>query len=120
MLTASALGMAGYGLYSIGLGIAAWFGYYRLEGWVGAALAGFGALLLVAAPFVRVRFPGAVPLAVGAMLALQALSLHNDVHFYGRTVPALQAARAAFGVIVTALALAGSRQPERTSERDPS
>ena len=115
MLTVSALAMAGYGLYSIGLGIAAWFGYYGIEPSVGAGVAGFGLLLVAAAPFVRIRFPGALPLAVGALLGLQAFSLHNDAHFYGRTVAAFQAARAAFGVIVVALALGGSRRPDRSA-----
>jgi hypothetical protein len=110
MLTAAAMGLAGYGLYSVVLGLAVLIaGPYRLEWWAGVALFGFGLLLTLSAPLVRVRFPGGLALAIGAMLGLQAFSLHNDMHFYGRIVPLFQVARGAFAALIVALAYAGQR-----------
>ena len=108
MLTVAALGLAGYGLYSAGLGLVVLLaGPYRLEWWAGFALLGFGLLLTLSAPLVRVRFPGSLALAIGAMLGLQAFSLHNDMHFYGRIVVFFQLARGAFAALVAVLAWVG-------------
>ncbi len=107
MLTAATVLMAAYGLYSAGLGLAVVLGLVALEWWAGAALALFGVVLALAGLLVRVKFPGSFPLALGAMLALQALSLHNDTHFYGRIVPLFQAGRAALGVFILLVAVAG-------------
>ena len=110
MLTVAALGLVGYGLYSAGFGLVVLLaGPYRLEWWAGIALLGFGVLLTVSAPLVRVRFPGSLALAIGAMLGLQAFSLHNDLHFYGRTVALFQLARGAFAALMVALAWVGHR-----------
>ena len=109
MLTASALGMLAYGLYSAGLGIAGLLGAVRLEVWANLGLVGFGLLLTLAAAFVRVRLPGGLALALSALLALQALALHNDLHFFGRTVPLFQLARGTFAVILVGLAVLGAR-----------
>jgi len=113
MPTAAALGMAGYGLYSAGLGLAGLLGFLPLEVWANLGLVGFGLLLLLSAAFVRVRLPGGLALAISAMLSLQALALHNDLHFFGRTLPVMQAARAAFASLLVALAYWGARQAER-------
>ena len=114
MLTASALGMAGYGVYSAGLGMAGLAGFVRLEVWANLGLIGLGLLLMLSAAFVRVRMPGGLALALSAMLGLQALALHNDVHFFGRAVLALQIARGAFAALLVALAAWGGRTaPER-------
>lgn len=108
MLTVAALGLAGYGLYSAGLGLVVLLaGPYRLEWWAGFALLGFGLLLTLSAPLVRVRFPGSLALAIGAMLGLQAFSLHNDMHFYGRIVVLFQLARGGFAALVAVLAWKG-------------
>jgi len=110
MLTVAALGLVGYGLYSAGFGLVVLLaGPYRLEWWAGIALLGFGVLLTVSAPLVRVRFPGSLALAIGAMLGLQAFSLHNDLHFYGRTVALFQLARGAFAALMVVLAWVGHR-----------
>jgi len=110
MLTVAALGLVGYGLYSAGFGLVVLLaGPYRLEWWAGIALLGFGVLLTVSAPLVRVRFPGSLALAIGAMLGLQAFSLHNDLHFYGQTVVLFQLARGAFAALMVALAWVGHR-----------
>jgi len=110
MLTVAALGLVVYGLYSAGFGLVVLLaGPYRLEWWAGIALLGFGVLLTVSAPLVRVRFPGSLALAIGAMLGLQAFSLHNDLHFYGQTVVLFQLARGAFAALMVALAWVGHR-----------
>jgi hypothetical protein len=109
MLTAAALGMFGYGLYSAGLGLAGLMGFVALEVWADLGLVVLGLLLMLSAAFVRVRMPGGTALALSAMLSLQALALHNDLHFFGRTVPAFQIARGAFAVLLVALAYQGGR-----------
>jgi len=119
MLTVAAFGLAGYGIYSAGLGLAALAGAVPLDWWAGAALIGFGLLLVLSAPFVRVRFPGSLALAIGAMLALQALSLHNDYHFYGRIVPAFQAARGVFAGLLVLLVVVSQALPDPLPDEAP-
>jgi hypothetical protein len=117
MLTVAVLGLAGYGVYSAGLGLVVLVaGPYRLEWWAGIALLGFGLLLTVSAPLIRVRFPGSLALAIGAMLGLQAFSLHNDLHFYGRTVVLFQVARGAFAALMVALVWVGQRTSAEGAE----
>jgi hypothetical protein len=116
MLTASALGMAGYGLYSAGLGLAGLLGFVRLEVWANLGLIGLGLLLALSAAFVRVRMPGGLALALSAILGLQALALHNDLHFFGRTVPWLQIARGAFAGLLVMLAAWGGRTERQPDE----
>ena len=55
----------------------------RLELWAELGLIAFGALLALAAAFVRVRLPGGLAFAIGAMLGLQALAVHDAVHLGG-------------------------------------
>ena len=52
----------------------------RLELWAELGLIVFGVLLVLAAAFVRVRLPGGLAFAIGAMLGLQALAVHDAVH----------------------------------------
>jgi hypothetical protein len=101
MLTAATLGMAIYGVYSCGLGVAGLFGVVSLDWWANLALIVLGLLLLLSGAFVRVRMPGGLALAMGALLALQALALHNDVHFYGAVLVLPQVGR---GIVAGALA----------------
>ncbi|MBE3096077.1 MAG: hypothetical protein IMZ44_02965 [Planctomycetes bacterium] len=116
MLTASALGMAGYGLYSAGLGLAGVLGFVGLETWANLGLVGLGLLLTLSAAFVRVRLPGGLALALSALLGLQALALHNDLHFFGRTVAWLQIARGAFAGLLVVLAVWGGRAGHQTDK----
>lgn len=118
MLTAAAVGLAAYGTYSAGLGVVALFGGVSLDWWAAASLILFGLVLLVSAPLVRVRFPGSVALAAGALLALQALALHNDFHFYGRIVPPFQAARGVYAALLVLLAAAGRGVPDTLPDED--
>ena len=109
MLTASAIGMAGYGAYEAITGVMDLVGRGRLELWAELALVLFGVLLVVAAAFVRVLLPGGFELALGAILALQALAIHNAVHFYETPTLIPHIARGVFGATLIALASAGSR-----------
>jgi len=112
MLTAAALGMLAYGLYSAGLGLAGLLGLVALEVWANLGLIVLGLLLALAAAFVRVRLPGGLALALSAMLGLQALALHNDLHFYGATTVPPQALRGACAALLLVLAYAGGRRPD--------
>ncbi len=109
MLTAATLGFAAYGIYSVGLGVVDAFRSPGLDWWADLALVVFGLLLLLSSAFVRVRMPGGLALAVGSVLALQALSLHNDLHFNGDILIAPQAARGAVSVGLATLAYLGAR-----------
>ncbi len=110
MLTAAALGMVGYGLYSSGLGLAGLLGFGVLEAWANLGLIVLGLLLALSAAFVRVRLPGGLALALSAMLGLQGLALHNDLHFFGATRPDVQALRGAFAALLVILAYQGGRR----------
>ncbi len=112
MLTAATIGMAGYGAFEAVVGLVDLVGGHRLE--IVAALAAilFGALLVLAAAFVRVRLPGGLALAIGALLALQALAIHSAAHFNQVVTLGPQLVRGAFAALLVALAYLGS--PERT------
>lgn len=116
MLTVAALGMAVYGLYSAGLGLADLFGVYGLDWWADLALLVLGLVLMLSSAFVRVVIPGGVALAAGALLALQALSLHNDMHFYGAILVFPQVVRGVIAGGLLALAYIGSRRGEQVAE----
>ena len=62
----------------------------------------FGLLLVLSAAFVRVRLPGGLAFAIGAMLGLQALAAHNAVHLAGGV--GWQISRAAVAIVLVALA----------------
>src|SRR5258706_15184637 len=83
LLTLASLGMFLYGIYSVGWAVADLIRGARLELWAELGLVAFGALLALAAAFVRVRLPGGLAFAVGAMLGLQALGGHKAGPFRG-------------------------------------
>jgi len=101
MLTLATLGMAVYGVYAA---TAALVALSRLEIWIVLLEVLFGGLLLLAAAFVRVAIPGGLSLAIGAMLGLQALAIHDAAHMHGTIAVAPQIAR---GLLAGALALLG-------------
>ena len=110
MLTAATLGLAAYGVYSASLGAVDFFRSPGLDWWADVALIVLGLLLLLAAAFVRVRLPGGLALALGALLALQALSLHNDMHFYVAILIAPQVVRGSIAGALAGLAFWGGRR----------
>ena len=111
MLTAAALGMFSYGLYSAGWAVVDLFQGARLELWAELGSMVFGALLMLAAAFVRVRLPGGLLFAIGAMLGLQALAVHASAHLGGGIEPPL--ARASIALVLVAMA-AGHNVQRRT------
>jgi hypothetical protein len=109
MLTAATLGMAVYGVYSIVVAVVDLLFRSRFEVVADLGLAFFGLLLVLAAAFVRVLIPGGLLLAVGALLGLQALSIHADVHLAGSLAVTPQLVRGGFAVALVALAYLGGR-----------
>ena len=107
VLTIASLGMFLYGTYSVGWAMADLLRGARLELWAELGLMAFGALLTLAAAFVRVRLPGGLAFAIGAMLGLQALAVHDAVHLGVGVAP--QVVRASIAVVLVALALSDVR-----------
>ena len=106
MLTIASLGMVAYGVYSVGWALVDLVRGARLELWAELGLIAFGGLLTLAAAFVRVRLPGGLAFAIGAMLGLQALAVHDAVHLGGGIAP--QIARGSIAIVLVAMALSGS------------
>jgi hypothetical protein len=110
--------MAVYGLFSI-----AWAGLdlmlrSRVEVWADVALVAFGLLLLLSAAFVRVLIPGGLALALGALLGLQALSVHEAAHTPEGLTTGPQIIRGAVAVGLLALAFFGARVEKRRPHAD--
>jgi hypothetical protein len=117
MLTAATLGLVVYALYSITSGTLDIALQSRLEPLADMALVLFGLVLLLSAAFVRVMMPGGLALALGALFALQALSLHSDAHLYGSVSMLHQVVRAAVSVGLVALAYFGAQSQEKAARR---
>ena len=113
MLTVASLGMLVYGVYSVGWAALDLARGARLELWAELGLAAFGALLILAAAFVRVRLPGGLQFAIGALLGLQALAVHDAVHLGSGVAP--QIVRASIAIVLVALALSDAR-PSRKQQ----
>ena len=107
MLTVATLGIFAYGAYSAAWAVVDVIGGARLEMWAELGLILFGLLLALSAAFVRVRLPGGLAFAVGAMLGLQALAVHNAVHLETGLSP--QIGRAILSATLVALAAASGR-----------
>ena len=110
MLTVAALGIFVYGVYSAAWAVVDLIRGARLDMWAELGLVLFGLLLALSAAFVRVRLPGGLALAIGAMLGLQALAVHNAVHLETGLTP--QIGRAVLSTVLVALAAASSRSDE--------
>ena len=106
VLTVATLGLFAYGVYSIVWPLVDLLRGARLELWAELGLMLFGLMLTLSAAFVRVRLPGGIALALGAMLGLQALAVHSAVHLADGLAP--QIGRALLAGALLALARAGS------------
>jgi hypothetical protein len=112
MLTAATLGLAGYGLYAIGAALADLIFFSRLELWANLGVAVLGMTLLFAAVLVRARVPGGLLFALGGLLGLQAVNLHNSMHLHGSIQIVEESARAVFGALLMLLGWwGGKREP---------
>lgn len=109
MLTAASLGMLVYGVWSAGRAVLDLVATRRFEIAADLAALVFGLLLLLAAPLVRVRMPGGLALAIGALLGLQALSLHEAAHRYGEIALVPQLTRGLFALTLVLLACVGGK-----------
>ena len=116
VLTIASLGMFSYAIYSVGWAVADLIRGPRLELWAELGLMAFGALLALAAAFVRVRLPGGLAFAIGAMLGLQALAVHDAVHLGGGIAP--QLARGSIAIVLIAMALSAARPSPARREPD--
>lgn len=106
MLTAATLGLCAYGTYSVVWAVVDLAHGAQLELWAELGLIGFGLLLVLSAAFVRVRLPGGLAFAIGALLGLQALAVHDAVHLSAGLAP--QVARAVLAIALIVLAWAGA------------
>ena len=109
MLTASTIGIAAYGAYAAIAAVVDLVSQGRLEAWIDLLEIVFGALLVLSAAFVRVAIPGGLALAIGAMLGLQALALHDASHLYRAIALAPQVARGVFAGMLAFLGWLGGR-----------
>src|SRR3954469_4508400 len=104
MLTAATIGMLSYAGYSAG-----WAAYDaitgpRLEWWADVALVVFAVLLAMGAFFVRVRLPGGLAFAIGALLGLQGLAVEDVGQLGGGIAP--QIVRGSMALTLIGLAAA--------------
>jgi len=106
MLTVASIGMFVYGAYSILWAIVDLLRGARLELWAELGLMLFGLLLTLSAAFVRVRLPGGLAFAIGALLGLQALAVDVD----GGVTPRM-IVRGVAALALVGLAWAGGRAP---------
>jgi fatty acid desaturase len=106
LLSVAAIGMFSYGAYEIVWAAVDVIRGARLELWAELGLILFGMLLALAAAFVRVRLPGAMAFAAGALLGLQALAVHDAVHLNSGVAP--QIGRGILAASLIALAYAGT------------
>jgi hypothetical protein len=110
MLTTATLGMLLWGLYSALWAVVDVIRGARLEWWAEAGQVAFGLLLAVASALVRVRLPGGLALAVGGLLGLQSLAVHNAVHLDLGLVS--QIAQGLLGAALVGLALSAPAEAE--------
>jgi len=110
MLTAATLGLAGYGLYSTVYGLVDLFRPESLEVWADLTLVVFGLVLAMSAPLVRVAIPGGLALAIGTLLGLEAIAIHNVPEGLAVALP-LRARGAGFLRCFTAAFLTSLPQP---------
>jgi hypothetical protein len=111
VLTVATLGMFGYGTYSVAWAVSDLVQGAQLELWAELGLIVFGLVLILAAAFVRVRMPGGLAVAIGAMLGLQALAVHNASHLESGV--ATQVARGVVAFFLVGCAVAGEGRKEQ-------
>jgi len=103
MLRVAALGMFLYGGYSVIGGLIDFIFLETLEWWANLWTILSGLILAFGAMFTRISFPGGLALAIGGLLGLHAISLHNEIHVYGQLSQTRQFSRLAFATLLVAL-----------------
>jgi hypothetical protein len=117
VLSVAAVGMFSYGAYEMVWAALDLVRGPRLELWAELGLMFFGLLLVLAAAFVRVRLPGGLAFAIGALLGLQALAVHDAAHLDSGLAP--QIGRGALALSLVVLAFAGTVSDARTAPEPP-
>jgi hypothetical protein len=102
--------MFAYATYSIAWAVVDLLRGARLELWAELGIIAFGLLLALSAAFVRVRLPGGLAFAIGAMLGLQALAVHSAAHVGTGLAP--QIARGVVALVLVGLAYGGAMKGE--------
>jgi hypothetical protein len=123
MLTMATLGFAAYGVFVAGAALFDMVFTSRLEIWANLGGVVFGLVLLLSSALVRVQIPGGLFFALGGLLALQALGLHNSMHLNGSIQVVPEVTRALFGAMLLLLARVGGRkaaspEPDEEPEAD--
>ena len=103
MLRAAALGMFLYGGYCVIDGLIDFVFAETLEWWANLWGIFSGILLAFGAIFTRISFPGGLALAIGGLLSLQAISLHNEIHLYGQLSKTYQFSQIGFAALLVTL-----------------
>ena len=116
MLTIATLGMAGYGLYSLGPGLLDLPWTSRLALLANLSAIFLGAMLVLAGLFIRVGLPGSLALALAALFGLQSLALHNAAHLSTARSPQSHRSPVLLGVTLAALALSWGRNEDALNE----
>lgn len=119
MLRAAALGMFLYGGYSIAIGLIDFIFLQKLEWWANLWLVLAGLSLTFGAIFTRVSFPGGLALAIGGLLGLHAISLHNEIHLHGELSQSAQLSRLAFAILLVILGHYGWNPGEKVHRTLP-
>jgi hypothetical protein len=105
------IGMLSYAGYSAGWAVYDLIAGPRLELWADLCLVLFALLLALGAFFVRVRLPGGLAFAIGAMLGLQALAVHTAAHLRTGLTP--QIGRGALAIALVVIAHTAGSSPRR-------
>jgi hypothetical protein len=103
--------MSLYATFSIGWGANDLLQVGQLEPWASIAMIAAGMLLLVGILMTRASVPGGLPICAAALLARQALDVHNASRL--ETPIALQIALGVLAAAVLALAALGARKGKR-------
>ena len=113
MLTAATIGMLSYAGYSAGWAVHDIITGPHLEWWADLGLIVFALLLALGAFFVRVRLPGGLAFAIGAMLGLQALAVHTAAHLKTGLSPQIGRGVLAMALVAIAHTAASATPPRR-------
>jgi len=119
MLRAAAIGMFLYGGYCVIDGLIDFVFAETLEWWANLWGIFSGILLAFGAIFTRISFPGGLALAIGGLLGLQAISLHNEIHLYGQLSKTYQLSQIGFAALLVTLGHYGWNPDEADHETLP-
>ena len=109
-----------YGGYCVIDGLIDFVFAETLEWWANLWGIFSGILLAFGAIFTRISFPGGLALAIGGLLGLQAISLHNEIHLYGQLSKTYQLSQIGFAALLVTLGHYGWNPNEADHQMLPS